>query len=89
MAARAETCSSASTAAAAASGTGSSRHRGICVAVRLLWVAALLAGLPACAAQQPDEQPPGLLELTADTFAPALKELPEDRWVLMEFYAHW
>ena len=35
------------------------------------------------------EAKPGLLELTTASFAPTLKALPEDRWVLMEFYAHW
>jgi hypothetical protein len=32
---------------------------------------------------------PGLVELTADDFVATFKALPEDRWVLAEFYAHW
>jgi hypothetical protein len=32
---------------------------------------------------------PGLLELNAETFAATFKALPEDRWVLIEFFAHW
>lgn len=54
----------------------------------LLAVAALLALACPATAQTPEEKP-GLLELTADTFASTLRALPEDRWVLMEFYAHW
>ena len=51
-------------------------------------LAALLALLiRQCQALQ--EAKPGLLELTTASFAPTLKALPEDRWVLMEFYAHW
>ena len=50
----------------------------------LLTVATLIGQ---CQAQK--EAKPGLLELTTASLAPTLKALPEDRWVLMEFYAHW
>lgn len=46
----------------------------------------LLLGL--CGAQL-QESKPGLVELTADSFVSDMKALPEDRWVLAEFYAHW
>ncbi|KAL4452309.1 hypothetical protein ABPG75_007971 [Micractinium tetrahymenae] len=53
--------------------------------------AALLLLLPFAAAssEQGGASPPGMLELTDTTFQSALSELPDDRWVLMEFYAHW
>jgi hypothetical protein len=44
--------------------------------------------LQLCSAQL-QESKPGLVELTADSFVSYMKALPEDRWVLAEFYAHW
>lgn len=52
----------------------------------LRWLFLLL--IPLSGAQQ-QEAKPGLLELTDNNFVSTLKALPEDRWVLAEFYAHW
>ncbi|KAL4441288.1 hypothetical protein ABPG77_011525 [Micractinium sp. CCAP 211/92] len=59
---------------------------------RATTAAALLLLLPFAAAvseQAGKASPPGMLELTDTTFIKSLKELPDDRWVLVEFYAHW
>lgn len=52
-------------------------------------LAVLLAGAAAGEEAAAEGGKPGLLELTAESFEPTLRSLPEDRWVLMEFYAHW
>lgn len=69
--------------------SGSRRRRAGGTSARpwlLCLAAVLLAGAAAPAAAQDPEEKPGLLELTADSFGPKLRELPDDRWVLMEFY---
>lgn len=51
-------------------------------------LASLLCLASHCTAQL-DQGKPGLLELTAASFVASFKALPDDRWVLVEFYAHW
>lgn len=45
-----------------------------------------LLGLGAVLAEDEKVLP---VELAAGNFTSYLQELPETRWVLMEFYAHW
>ncbi|KAL4857301.1 Sulfhydryl oxidase 1 [Chlorella vulgaris] len=52
-------------------------------------VLTLLLYLASHCTAQLDQGKPGLLELTAGSFVASFKALPEDRWVLVEFYAHW